>query len=75
MITVYWQEDAAPPNIARGSESSHYLFMIFTYIPHHNTCIHILIYPPPIVPNDSEADLSNCVINLHIIVPYTAQGL
>lgn len=75
MIAAYWQEDADPPNIALGSESSHYLFMVFTYISNHNIFIRIFIYLPPIVSNDSEANLSNCVINLNINVQYIARRL
>lgn len=74
MITAYWQEDADPPNITLGAESSHYVFMVFTYIPNHNIFIHIFIYLPPIVSNESVANLSNC-INLNINVWYIALRL
>lgn len=40
-----------------------------------NTCIHILTYLLPVVPNDSEADLSNCVTSLNIHVQYIVSRL
>lgn len=49
--------------------------MVFTHIHNHNTCIHILIYLPPIVPSDSEDDLSNRVTSLNIHVQYIASRL
>lgn len=58
-----------------GQKPSHYLFMTFTYISNYNTCIHIIIYLLPVVPNDSEADLSNCVTSLNIHVQYIVSGL
>lgn len=58
-----------------GQKPCHYLFMTFTYISNYNTCIHILIYPLPVVPNDSEADLSNCVTSLNIHVQYIVSRL
>lgn len=63
------------PNITLGSESCHYLFMVFTRIHNPNTCIHIFIYLPPIVPSDSEADLSNYITRLNIHVQYIASRL
>lgn len=74
-LQLYWLEDADPPNIALRSESSHYLFMLFTHILNHNTCIPILICLPPVVPNGSEADLSNYSTSLNIKLQYCATSL